>query len=105
MVRKSQAAVMRNQGLVTFAWNRKDLRSNSKTFVFGSCPDILEERDIEIRMASVDDASAIALILYESFLEYESLYTSEAFAATVLNTDKLRSRITEEGRVWVARVQ
>ncbi len=55
-----------------------------------------------MRLASVDDASAIALILYESFLEYESLYTAEAFAATVLTSEKIRSRITEEGGVWVA---
>jgi putative acetyltransferase len=102
MVRKSQAAEMHNQGQATFPLNRKDLRSNSRTSVFGSCPDILEDRDIEIRYAAPADALALALILYESFREYESLYTPEAFAATVLTSDKIRSRITEEGGVWVA---
>ncbi len=60
------------------------------------------KNEIEIRKAAADDASSIALILYESFLEYESLYTREAFAATVLTSDKIRSRITGEGGVWVA---
>jgi len=56
---------------------------------------------IEIRMATPDDASLIAAVLYDSFLEYESLYTRDAFAATVLTGDQIRGRIGQ-GRVWVA---
>ena len=52
-------------------------------------------------MATPNDASLIASVLYESFLEYESLYTRGAFAATVLTSDQIRGRIPE-GRVWVA---
>jgi len=37
-----------------------------------------------IRRAVADDAPAIVSLLYESFLEYESLYTVEGFAATVI---------------------
>jgi ribosomal protein S18 acetylase RimI-like enzyme len=52
-------------------------------------------------MATPGDASLIAALLYGSFLEYESLYTREGFAATVLSTDQIRSRIGDRG-VWVA---
>ena len=36
--------------------------------------------NITIRYATPDDAEAIASLLFESFVEYESLYTPEGFA-------------------------
>jgi GNAT superfamily N-acetyltransferase len=57
--------------------------------------------EIEIRLAHPQDAPAIAKVLYESFVEYEALYTSEGFAATTPNADQIRTRM-REGPVWIA---
>jgi N-acetylglutamate synthase-like GNAT family acetyltransferase len=56
---------------------------------------------LQIRRASMDDAAAIASVLYRSFLEYESSYTPEAFAATTSTPAQIRERISE-GPIWVA---
>ena len=56
---------------------------------------------IVIRHAELSDSEAIARVLYESFVEYESQYTVAAFAATVLDTNKVRQRL-EEGPGWIA---
>jgi len=48
---------------------------------------------IVIRHAEPSDSEAIARVLYESFVEYESQYTVAAFAATVLDTEKVRQRL------------
>ena len=40
-------------------------------------------------------------MLFESFAEYESLYTSDGFAATAITNDQIALRLTE-GPVWVA---
>ncbi|CAN5665178.1 hypothetical protein BH18ACI4_BH18ACI4_06800 [soil metagenome] len=52
-------------------------------------------------MALADDASAVASVLLESFVEYKSSYTNEGFNATTPTSDQLRNRMTE-GPVWVA---
>jgi len=57
--------------------------------------------DIEIRLASVEDADAIAALLYESFLEYEMLYTPKGFQATAPGSDAVQQRMNE-GPVWIA---
>ncbi|MBD0372036.1 MAG: GNAT family N-acetyltransferase [Pyrinomonadaceae bacterium] len=57
--------------------------------------------DVRIRRAIADDAVSIASVLYESFLEYESSYTPEAFAATVSSPGQILERLSE-GPVWVA---
>lgn len=54
-----------------------------------------------IRRAAPDDAPAIASVLYSSFVEYEALYTPEAFAATTPPADQIRDRMSE-GPVWLA---
>jgi GNAT superfamily N-acetyltransferase len=59
------------------------------------------QADIHIRMAVPDDASQIAAALHSSFVEYESAYTAEAFAATISTPEKIRERMNE-GPVWVA---
>jgi GNAT superfamily N-acetyltransferase len=56
---------------------------------------------INIRLAEVQDAPAIAKVLYESFVEYEALYTAEGFAATTPNADQIKTRM-REGPAWVA---
>ena len=57
--------------------------------------------EIWIRDASLEDADAIAQVLYDSFAQYESFYTREGFAATTPNPDQIRTRM-HEGPVWVA---
>ena len=52
-------------------------------------------------MAVPNDAPVIAAVLYESFLEYKSFYTHEAFNATAPNTDQIQDRM-KEGPIWVA---
>ncbi|HEY6370340.1 MAG TPA: GNAT family N-acetyltransferase [Candidatus Sulfotelmatobacter sp.] len=57
--------------------------------------------DIQIRHAGPQDAEAIADVLYESFLEYQVLYTREGFEATTPHADQILARL-REGPVWVA---
>ncbi|HZF38923.1 MAG TPA: hypothetical protein VE715_08875 [Blastocatellia bacterium] len=56
---------------------------------------------MRIRTAVPDDAPAIASTLHRAFLQFEPLYTPEAFAATVSSTDQIRLRLNE-GPIWVA---
>lgn len=56
---------------------------------------------MQIRIAITDDAPAIASTLYRAFLEFESLYTPEAFAATISSPHQIRRRLSE-GPIWVA---
>ena len=57
--------------------------------------------DVRIRLAKPNDAQAIASLLYESFAEYEALYTPEGFAATSITSEQIVDRM-REGPVWVA---
>lgn len=57
---------------------------------------------MQIRIALPDDADAIAEVLREAFAPFESLYTAEAFAATVISPEKIRQRFNEEGAIWAA---
>lgn len=52
-------------------------------------------------MAVPDDASLIASVLHRSFVEYESSYTPEAFAATTSTPEQIMERINE-GPIWIA---
>jgi len=54
-----------------------------------------------VRQAVRDEAAGIADVLRQSFAEFESLYTTEGFAATVVSAEDLIHRIGE-GPVWVA---
>jgi ribosomal protein S18 acetylase RimI-like enzyme len=62
--------------------------------------DIERQPNIQIREAVPDDAPSIASVLYQSFVEYKSSYTSGGFAATTPRADEVESRIVE-GPVWV----
>jgi GNAT superfamily N-acetyltransferase len=57
--------------------------------------------EIQIRRAGAEDAGVIATVLYESFVEYQALYTREGFAATTLNAEQVLLRMGE-GPVWIA---
>lgn len=59
------------------------------------------EHSIRIRRARADEVAAIAAVLREAFLEYESSYTPTGFAATTPTSEQLLSR-WHEGPVWVA---
>ena len=48
-----------------------------------------------------DDAPAIVSLLYDSFIEYESLYTVAGFAATVISQSEMIDRM-RAGPVFVA---
>ena len=56
---------------------------------------------VRIRMAVQADAPSIASVLRESFIEYQSLYTREGFAATTPTSEQIQERV-KEGPVWVA---
>jgi len=56
---------------------------------------------IRIREAKYRDAAAIESLLYESFLQYEHAYTSEAFRITTPEKREIERRI-KHWTVWVA---
>ena len=56
---------------------------------------------MQIRIAIPDDATAIASTLHRAFLEFEPLYTPEAFVTTISSPDQIRRRLSE-GPIWVA---
>jgi GNAT superfamily N-acetyltransferase len=62
---------------------------------------VVEKPSIELRLATPEDAPQIASLLYDSFLEYRSDYTDEAFAATTPISEELQNRMIE-GPVWIA---
>lgn len=54
-----------------------------------------------IRLATENDAPAVAAILREAFEEYRALYTDAGFAATTPTSQGVLDRISE-GPMWVA---
>ena len=56
---------------------------------------------MQIRLAAPTDLASIATVLRESFSEYKSSYTDEAFAATTPTSEELQCRLIE-GPIWVA---
>lgn len=56
---------------------------------------------VEVRRAAPDDAARVASVLAESFAEYKSFYTPQGYAATVLDSRQVLSRL-REGPTWVA---
>jgi GNAT superfamily N-acetyltransferase len=57
--------------------------------------------EIRLRLAADVDAGAISSLLFESFVEYQPLYTPGGFAATAITGEQIISRIAE-GPAWVA---
>jgi GNAT superfamily N-acetyltransferase len=56
---------------------------------------------VQIRRATVDDASAVASLLKKAFVEYKPLYTKQGYAATTPDRDAILTRM-QEGPLWVA---
>jgi GNAT superfamily N-acetyltransferase len=54
-----------------------------------------------IRQATTEDTDEIARVLRESFAEYESLYTPQAYIATTPASAMVRERLGE-GPIWIA---
>lgn len=59
------------------------------------------EPGIYIRRVTADDVVPIASVMHTSFVEYESVYTPEAFAATTPTPEQIQHRMSE-GPMWVA---
>jgi len=59
------------------------------------------QSNIQLRLAAVEEASSIASVLYQSFVEYEPAYTPEAFAATTPTRNQIENRFNG-GPVWGA---
>jgi putative acetyltransferase len=57
--------------------------------------------EFQIRRAEPEDAFAIAKVLHDAFVEFETLYTPEGFAATTPNSLQIVVRM-KEGPVWIA---
>jgi putative acetyltransferase len=74
----------------------------ARLFKLSCQQDVLEnELSVVIRIATPDDATSIAAVLLQSFLEYQADYTAGGFAATTPDTEEVRSRMTE-GPTWLA---
>src|SRR5262245_22719513 len=56
---------------------------------------------IHIRLADERDTTAVAAVLYRSFVAYQTLYTPAAFLATTPTPAHVQHRLSE-GPVWVA---
>lgn len=54
-----------------------------------------------MRLAHVTELTEIATLMHESFVEYRSQYTEEAFLATTPAAEQIAVRV-KEGPVWVA---
>jgi GNAT superfamily N-acetyltransferase len=56
---------------------------------------------VKIRRALLEDAAAIAALLYDAFKEYRPLYTEEGFTATTASQKEIEDRISKKA-VWLA---
>jgi len=56
---------------------------------------------IEVRLAGIDDAAAVSLVICEAFGAFREHYTAEAYAIVASTPDEIRSRF-DEGPQWVA---
>jgi GNAT superfamily N-acetyltransferase len=57
-------------------------------------------RQVEIRQATTEDAVVVSNVLYQSFVEFEPLYSPQGFAATTPSAEKILMRM-KEGPVWI----
>jgi N-acetylglutamate synthase-like GNAT family acetyltransferase len=64
-------------------------------------PGLKKAQGREIRLATPDDAVAIADVLRDAFTVYRKHYTAEAFEVVTPGTDVILERF-EEGPMWVA---
>lgn len=57
--------------------------------------------EVQICLARPDHAAIVAMVLLQSFVEFEPLYTKKAFAATTPDAAQVLDRM-REGPVWLA---
>jgi GNAT superfamily N-acetyltransferase len=57
---------------------------------------------LQVRRATVSEAASVAFLLRVAFAEVARLYTPEALAATLFDTEAIRERIQEGTPVWIA---
>jgi GNAT superfamily N-acetyltransferase len=57
--------------------------------------------EVELRICTADDASAVSLVLKEAFAEYESLYTKKGYEATAAARSAIVARM-QQGPLWGA---
>src|SRR6266850_5980 len=65
------------------------------------------ERDgqgLEMRLAQLTDAEAIAALRLAAFIEYKPLYTDDGFAATTPTNEQILDRM-QEGPIWIVLFQ
>lgn len=62
---------------------------------------VLTGSKVQIRLATSADAPSISSVLFQSFSEYKTAYTTKGFAATTPDVEQIENRITE-GPVWIA---
>ena len=62
--------------------------------------DTITKTPVKIRRAVPNDASAVAALLYKSFVEYKSLYTEKGFDATTPGIEEIENRINKKS-VWL----
>jgi N-acetylglutamate synthase-like GNAT family acetyltransferase len=60
-----------------------------------------QQHRLKIRAATTSDAGAVSTLLRRAFQKFESLYTPEAFVATVQPESGILKRM-QEGPLWVA---
>jgi GNAT superfamily N-acetyltransferase len=60
-----------------------------------------DQSEIEIRLATADDAPLVSDVLLQAFIEYRSLYTEAGFAATTPDVEQIKRRMIE-GPIWIA---
>ena len=56
---------------------------------------------IKVRLANIDDAVAISIVICEAFVVFREHYTAEAYAIVASTPDEIRTRF-DEGPQWVA---
>jgi GNAT superfamily N-acetyltransferase len=57
---------------------------------------------LQVRRADVSQAACVAFLLRVSFAEVAGQYTPEALAATLVDAEGIRRRISEGSAVWIA---
>jgi GNAT superfamily N-acetyltransferase len=57
--------------------------------------------DVQLRICTVEDASAVSSVLKEAFAQYESLYTKKGYKATTPARTAIVARM-QEGPLWAA---
>ncbi len=61
----------------------------------------MSRSNIHVRFATIDEVRSIAAVLFDAFIAYKPLYTTEAFAATTPSAVEIKLRF-DEGPTWVA---